>query len=415
VILAQGFQCFVLDLDGVVWTGSDPIPGSPDTIRALRDAGRRFAFVTNNSSEPASTFAAKLASMGAGGDASEVVTSAMATRRLLEAKIPPTPGRTGFVIGGPGLVEAVREAGFTTVEGEAAAVASLVVVGIDVALTYDKLRLATLAIRRGAAFVAANLDATLPSEDGQRPGAGAIVAALRTATGVEPLVAGKPEPYILQIAREKLDGGPALVVGDRISTDIVAAKALGWPSALVLSGATTLAELAAATVWPDAILRRLSDLLVDLPHPRVRPAAGPDLPVVATLLHDGGLQAGDVRERSGRTAVAENGRDTLIATAAWDPAGEHAALVRSVAVAPAYRRKAAGTLAVAGALRMAARSGRREAYLATVDAEGFFARCGFTTIERGDIPDEVLAHPQMSRECPSTAALMRLRIPATST
>ncbi|HVL88593.1 MAG TPA: HAD-IIA family hydrolase, partial [Actinomycetota bacterium] len=405
------FRRFVVDLDGVVWSGTSPIPGSCETIRALRDAGCRFAFVTNNSSERPEVFAAKLESMGAGGDPSEVVTSAMATGKLLETAFEDVRGRTAFVVGGPGLVEAVRAAGVHPIEGDAALDVSMVVVGLDVGLTYEKLRIATLAIRRGARFVAANVDPTLPAEEGQRPGAGAIVAALQATTGVTPLVAGKPEPYILQIAQEKLDGGPALVVGDRISTDVIAAKALGWPSALVLTGATTLAELAAAPVWPDAILRRMSDLLEDLPHPRVRPASGPDLPVVATLLHEGGLQAGNVRERSGRTVVAENGRDTLIATAAWDPAGESVALVRSVAVSPGCRGKTAGILAVAGALRLAARAGMREAYLATVDAEGFFTRCGFATVDRDVVPESVLAHPQISRECPTSAAVMKLTIP----
>lgn len=411
MILAQGFQSFVLDLDGVVWRGAEPVPGSPETIRALRDAGRRFTFMTNNSSQRPDTFAKRLTDIGAGGDATEVLTSALAAGRLLTTRIEGVRGRTAFVIGGPGLIEAVENAGAHLVDGEDATCAAVVVVGLDTGLTYDKLRIATTAIRSGAFFVATNADPTYPGADGPVPGAGSIVAALRATTGRDPMVAGKPEPVMLELAKERMDGGAPLVIGDRISTDIMAARALGWPNALVMSGATGVGELAVADIWPDAILRSLRDLLVDLPHPRIRPATGPDLPPVATLLHDGGLQAGNMRERAGRTVVAETGRDALIATAAWDPAGD-AALIRSVAVASPYRGKGAGLAAVAGALRLAARAGMTEAYLATVDAEGFFAACGFERIAREAVPDAVLAHPQIGRECPSTAAVMRLQIPA---
>ncbi len=411
MILAQGFQRFVLDLDGVVWRGDQPIPGAPQTIRALRDAGRRFAFVTNNSSQLPETYAKKLARMGAGGDADEIVTSAHATARLLQNQFPDLRGRTAFVIGGPGLVQAVQEAGVHVIDDERATKVSMVIVGLDVKLTYQKLRIATLAIRSGAAFIASNNDATMPAEDGEVPGCGVIVAALRTSTGKEPLIAGKPQPLMLEIARERVEGSPALVVGDRISTDILAARALGWPSALVLSGATNLAQLAASPIWPDAVLRTLSDLLVDLPHATVRAATGPDLPAVATLLHGGGLQAGNVRERAGRTVVAQSGRDTLLGTAAWDPVGD-AALVRSVAVAPSARRAGVGMLLVAGALRSAIRAGVRDAWLVTTDAEDFFRTCGFGKIARDHVPDEVLDHPQIERECPSSAAVMHVALPA---
>ncbi|MGH2785882.1 MAG: HAD-IIA family hydrolase [Actinomycetota bacterium] len=410
MILAQAFQRFVLDLDGVVWKGDEALAGAPETIRALRDAGKRLAFVTNNSSETPESYAKKLADIGAQGDAAEVVTSADAVARLMAEKIPALRGRSAFVIGGQGLMERVAEAGVRIDDGSDPSACSIVVVGWDRELTYEKLRRATLAIRAGATFVASNTDATYPAPDGLWPGCGAIVAALRTASGVEPMVAGKPQPLMLEVAQERVGGPPALMIGDRIETDVLAAQALGWPSALVLTGATGVPELATAPAWPDFLLRRLSDLLSDLPHPQVRQASGPDLPSIAQLLHDGGLPAGAARERVGRTVVAEADR-TVIATAAWEQLDD-VALLRSVAAASDQRGAGIGMLVVAAALRQIARAGFRDVFLVTTDAEGFFARCGFRTIPREEMPEVIASHRQITRECPTSAPVMKLTLPA---
>lgn len=410
MILAQAFSRFAFDLDGVVWKGDRPIAGAPDTIRTLRDAGKRVAFVTNNSSETAETYAKKLAEMGAGGSPDEVISSADATGRLLDREVPGLRGRLAYVIGGEGLLNAVAGVGARIASGEEGKDASLVVVGWDQGLTFDKLRLATLAVRAGAMFVASNADATYPAQEGLWPGAGAIVAALRTSTGVEPLVAGKPDPGVFRVARERLGGSPALVVGDRVETDIMAAHAAGWPAALVLSGATGVPELAAAPAWPDFVLGRLTDVLEDRPHPQVRPAAGPDLPHIATMLHHGGLPAGAARERLGRTMIAETERKP-IATASWERL-EGAGLLRSVAVAPEFRRAGAGTIIVAATLKRMIEEGIREIYLVTEHAEKFFAACGFKTIDRDQLPEAIETHPQIVRECPASAPAMCLRFAA---
>ena len=410
MILAQAFQRFVLDLDGVVWKGDEALAGAPETIRALRDAGKRLAFVTNNSSETPESYAKKLADIGAQGDAAEVVTSADAVARLMQERIPALRGRSAYVIGGPGLMERVADVGVRIDDGADPTACSIVVVGWDRDLTYEKLRRATLAIRAGATFVASNTDATYPAPDGLWPGCGAIVSALRTSTGVEPMVAGKPQPLMLEVAQDRIGGPPALMIGDRIETDVLAAQALGWPSALVLTGATGVPELATAPAWPDFLLRRLSDVLSDLPHPQVRQASGPDLPSIAQLLHDGGLPAGAARERVGRTVVAEADR-RVIATAAWEQLGG-VALLRSVAVGTDQRGTGIGMLVVAAALRQVVRAGITDVSLVTTDAEGFFARCGFRTIPREELSPEVAAHRQITRECPTTAPVMKLSLPA---
>src|SRR5918996_4925303 len=222
------------------------------------------------------------------------------------------------------------------------------------------------------------------------------------------MVAGKPQPTMLEVAQDRVGGPPALMIGDRIETDILAAQAMGWPSALVLTGATGVPELSTAPAWPDFVLKRLSDVLSDLPHPQLRQASGPDLPAIASLLHEGGLPAGAARERVGRTVVAESDR-RVIATAAWEPVGD-AALLRSVAVGADVRGTGAGLLVSAAALRQAARAGIRDVYLVTTDADGFFSRCGFRSIPREELPEAVAAHKQITRECPSTAPVMRLTL-----
>ena len=409
MILAQAFQRFAFDLDGVVWKGDDPIPGSPETIRALRDAGKRVCFVTNNSAEVASEYVRKLERMGAGGTASEIVSSADATAQLLERTVPGLRGRLIFVIGGEGLRTAVESVGARLANVEEGPSASVVVVGIDRELTYAKLRAATLAIRSGATFVASNADATYPFPEGLVPGAGSIVAAVRTATGVEPTVAGKPDPMMFEIAAERLGGTPALAVGDRVDTDILAARAAGWPCALVLSGVSGVAELAVAEVWPDFIIRRLSDILIDRPFAKVRSATGPDLPHIASILHAGGLVSGAARERLGRTVVAEVDRK-VIATAAWEPAGE-ATILRSVGVDENCRNAGVGTLIVGAALRRVAEGGTRNIYLATEGAEEFFMSCGFRPTARDKAPDDVIQHRQIVRECSHAATLMQVTLP----
>lgn len=408
MILAQAFARFVFDLDGVIWRGAHPIPGAPETIRALRDAGRRVCFVTNNSSATHHAYAEKLAAFGAGGSADEVISSADATARLLTRTVDGLRGRAAFVVGGDGLRSAMAGVGLRIVEGEEALDASLVVVGWDRELTYEKIRLASLAIQRGAAFYASNRDASYPAPDGNWPGAGAIVAAIRTATGVEPIVAGKPEPTMLEVAAEVLGGSPALVVGDRLDTDIAAARAIGWPSALVLTGVTGVPELAMGDFWPDIVLRRVSELLDDRPGAEIRPATGPDLPHIANLLHEGGLISGAARERLGRTVVAEADRRP-IATAAWEQVDD-AALLRSVAVDATVRGRGTGMLVVAAALRQIVQGGARDVYLVTADQEPFFTRCGFRTVERASVPAAVSMHPQVARECSPSAPIMHLRL-----
>ena len=223
---------WVLDLDGVIWLGGDPVPGGADAVALLRAAGEAVVFVTNNASARVVEQEAKLAAMGIEA-AGAVITSAQAGASLL------TPDERVFVIGGPGLQEEVARRGCRVVDGPTC---DVVISGLDRDLTYDDLRTATLAIRAGARWVLTNEDVTFPTPYGLEPGAGSIGAAIRAATGAEPVVAGKPHEPLAAVVRERL-GADGIVVGDRLDTDGALAGALGYRFGLVLTGVTSADDL----------------------------------------------------------------------------------------------------------------------------------------------------------------------------
>jgi glycerol 3-phosphatase-2 len=220
------------DLDGVVWRGDEPIRGAAAAISALCDAGFRVAFVSNNSSQPVGEVSAKLAAAGVRASSDDVITSAVSAATLLASAL--DPGSRVLACAGPGVVEALEAAGLRAVTREPAAA---VVVGFHPEFDYDELARASAAVRDGARFVATNLDATYPVPGGMIPGSGAIAAAVATAAGRAPEVAGKPERPMVDLIHARF-GSSGLVVGDRPSTDGALAEALGWPFALVLSGVT---------------------------------------------------------------------------------------------------------------------------------------------------------------------------------
>jgi HAD superfamily hydrolase (TIGR01450 family) len=240
---------WVLDLDGVIWLADQPLPGSADAVARLRAAGERVLFVTNNSFALVGEQEAKLERLGipAHGD---VVSSAMAAATLVE------PGERVLVCGGPGIVEAVTARGAEPVpDGDA----DVVAVGFHRDFDYERLRVATRAVRRGARLVATNDDATYPTPDGLIPGGGAIVAAVAYASQTAPTVAGKPHRPMAELVRA-LVGEAGTVVGDRPDTDGAFAVTLGYRFALVLSGVTGKDDLP-VTPSPDVVADSLAALV----------------------------------------------------------------------------------------------------------------------------------------------------------
>ena len=244
---------WVLDLDGVVWLAGNPIPGSPEAVRRLHDAGERLVFVTNNSGPTLAEYVARLGRAGIEVDAGELLTSSQAAASLLE------PGSRAAIVGDPGIAEALAGRGVTAV-----AVADhpdAVVVGRSVNLDFSELSAAAGAIRAGARFVATNTDATFPTPHGLEPGAGAIVAYLEVSSGRKAEVAGKPNQPAADLLRARF--GPAgIVVGDRPDTDGGFALRIGTPFALVLSGVTRKEDLP-VTPAPAVVAADLAAVVAD--------------------------------------------------------------------------------------------------------------------------------------------------------
>jgi len=232
--LLEAYDQVILDLDGCVWRGDEAVPGSPEAIAALRGAGKRVAFATNNSWFPAEEQVARLWGFGIQASLADVVTVGAAVQHLLAET---RGGHSAFVVGSPTLQRHVTDAGLTILNGTARAdTAEVVVVGGTHAFDYATLRAASTSIRRGGELIGTSRDPTLPMPDGPWPGTGAILAAVETASGATAQIVGKPSRQLMDTAVERLGEGRTLVVGDRVDSDIAAAAAAGLDAALVLSG-----------------------------------------------------------------------------------------------------------------------------------------------------------------------------------
>lgn len=222
----------MIDLDGVVWRGSEGVAGSADAVARLHDRGVPVVFATNNSTRSVAAVERRLATFGIRGQAG-VVTSSQAVASLV------SPGEIVLVVGEDGLRTAVRGRGAEVVD---AGPADAVVVGLFRQFDYQVLRAAMAAVEGGARLLATNTDPAHPSSEGLEPGSGALVAAVATATGVAPTIAGKPEAPMADLIRGRF-GPPVVCVGDRPETDGRFAVELGCPFALVLSGVTSTRDL----------------------------------------------------------------------------------------------------------------------------------------------------------------------------
>lgn len=248
----------IIDMDGVLWRGNTPMPHLVEFFNTLRRRKIAFVLATNNASKSTAEYVQRLADFGVKVKPDEIMTSPAATALYLAAS---APNARVFCLGEPGLAAELRGKNVHVLEGYDES-ATHVVVGIDRYLTYQKLCDAALLIRKGAAFIGTNPDVTFPSERGIVPGNGATLAALQAATGVKPIIIGKPEVEMMTLSMARMKATPAntAVLGDRLDTDILAGINAKLHTILVMSGVTDEAELAASPIQPDYVFADIGEL-----------------------------------------------------------------------------------------------------------------------------------------------------------
>lgn len=251
----------IMDMDGVLWHGDTAMPGLAVFFSTLEEANIDYVLATNNATKTAAQYVDKLAGFGVSVPASQILTSAEATAAFLSHEYP--PGTAVYIVGDSGLHQAIAAHGFRIIGPEdvrAGETAAVVVVGLARSVTYEVLAMASLLIANGARFIGTNPDTSFPSEIGPLLGAGALLAAVQASSGVAPLVIGKPGPVMFQEAIERLGNEPGSIamIGDRLTTDIAGANAIGLQTILVLSGISTREEAEQGDITPDYIFNDIS-------------------------------------------------------------------------------------------------------------------------------------------------------------
>ncbi|MEA2433224.1 MAG: hypothetical protein QOG54_681 [Actinomycetota bacterium] len=259
-MIGESFDGLVCDMDGVLYRGSDPIPGAAGAIARLRERGVRVLFCTNNSHFTVTQYVERLARFGIASSADDILTSGIVAADVLRER--GFQGKTALVVGGEGVREALGSVCISVKDDPEVTAADVVVVGWDPEFTYPAMRRAADAVRKGAAFVATNSDATFPARDGLWPGAGAILASIQTASGRVAEVVGKPNPPMTEATARRLEGCERIaVLGDRPDTDLAMGVARGWSTILVLSGVTAAADVDRLDQKPDHVIASLAELV----------------------------------------------------------------------------------------------------------------------------------------------------------
>jgi NagD protein len=246
---------FLIDMDGVIYRGSELIAGAQRFVNTLRRSDVPFLFLTNNSQRTRRDVATKLRRMGIQAEEQHVFTCAMATARFLAQQ---KPNGTAYVIGEGGLLQALHTNGYSVVDHDP----DYVVVGEGRSLNFEMFETAVRMIQKGAKLVATNLDPNCPTQQGMRPGCGAIVALLETATGRKAFSVGKPSPVMMRAARKELglSADETIMIGDTMETDILGGVQMGYRTILVLSGSTRKEDVNNYAYRPDTIVDSVADL-----------------------------------------------------------------------------------------------------------------------------------------------------------
>jgi 4-nitrophenyl phosphatase len=259
--MLHDIKALILDMDGVIWKSDLPIGDLPAIFGKIREHGLRFVFVTNNSTNTPERYVERLSHVGVDVEPWQIITSSQGAAHVLAKTFP--AGSKIYMVGEDGIRRALEQKGFQVLSVENAGEAQAVVMGMDRGINFQKMVEAALLVRGGVPFYATNPDRTFPTPRGEIPGAGAWISVITTATEIQPVIAGKPLPFLMELALEALgtSGQETLVVGDRLDTDIAAAQAAGCPTGLVLSGISTRSEAESWQPPIDIIADDLSSLV----------------------------------------------------------------------------------------------------------------------------------------------------------
>lgn len=257
------YKTILLDGDGVLWKSNQPLDGINDLFNLFQEKNITWALLTNNNSHTVQHYVDKFAGFGIQADPERIFSSSRITASYLADRF--GKGASLHVVGSPGLITTLQEAGFDITAGDQQPdrEISAVVAGMDLEINYQKIKIAMRLILEGAAFIATNTDRTYPTTDGISPATGMIIAALQACSGVEPYVVGKPYPSLYNAALMAVQANPdqALMVGDRLDTDILGANKLGIHTAAVLTGITSQEEIDLSETKPDFVFPNISALL----------------------------------------------------------------------------------------------------------------------------------------------------------
>jgi NagD protein len=246
---------YLMDMDGVIVRGSEPVPGAPEFITRLRERGARFLVLTNNSIYAPRDLANRLRYLGIDVTDDAIYTSAIATARFLHSQ---RPNGTAYVIGEAGLTTALHDVGYVLTEHEP----EYVVLGETTSYSFERITRGVRLILGGARFIATNPDANGPAEGGIAPATGAVAALIERATGVAPYYVGKPNPLMVRTALRTIDAHSedTVMIGDRMDTDIIMGVESGLETILVLTGVTTAAAVARFPYQPTRVVESVADL-----------------------------------------------------------------------------------------------------------------------------------------------------------
>ncbi|GIH19251.1 HAD-IIA family hydrolase [Rugosimonospora africana] len=335
--VVDGYDLIIFDLDGVVYLGTEPVPGAADAINRLHEEHRALAYATNNAGRLPQDVAALLVSLGIPASADEVITSPQAAARLLAERLP--AGSRVLIVGADALRAEIAGAGLEPVDTAEDAPAA-VVQGYGPDVGWRMLAEASVAIRAGALWVATNADRTLPSPRGPLPGNGSLVAALVTALDRAPdAIVGKPEPALFNQAAKRIGAQRPVVVGDRLDTDIEGAVRAGMDSVLVLTGVSTAQDLLAAPAHqrPTFVAFDLTGLFTvdsssdESGSARLTPRGDPDQSASGWRVS----REGDALELAGEGTPVEALR--LLAAHSWDGGPPDAVMAAGSAAEEALR------------------------------------------------------------------------------